>query len=127
MLNIICSFNIFPLYSSIYNLVCCLLSQYNHIFSRITVQDSLWAADTTIFLLFFKPLSDLKYLYFCNYFFAINISSKVRKLSYFTNEKCKFDIISNTGKVQSLFQLKDNIDHYRCVIYMKLFLSPKLY
>ena len=40
------------------------------------------------------------------------------KLSYFTNEKCKFDVVLNTRKVQLLFPLKDKVDHYSCVIYL---------
>ena len=36
----------------------------------------------------------------------------ISKLNYFTNEKCKFNVIWNTRKVQSLFPLKDS-----CVIY----------
>ena len=39
------------------------------------------------------------------------------KLNYFTNEKCKFDVVLNTRKVQLLFPLKDKVDHYSCVIY----------
>ena len=42
----------------------------------------------------------------------------ISKLNYFTNEKkCKFNVIWNTRKVQSLFPLKDKVDHYSCVIY----------
>ena len=39
------------------------------------------------------------------------------KLNYFTNEKCKFDVVLSTRKVQLLFPLKDKVDHYSCVIY----------
>ena len=39
------------------------------------------------------------------------------KLNYFTNEKCQFDVICNTRKVQSLFPSKDKVCHYSCVIY----------
>ena len=41
----------------------------------------------------------------------------ISKLNYFTNEKCKFNVVWNTRKVQSLFPLKDKVDHYSCVIY----------
>ena len=41
----------------------------------------------------------------------------ISKLNYFTNEKCKFNVVWNTRKVQSPFPLKDKIDHYSCVIY----------
>ena len=39
------------------------------------------------------------------------------KLNYFTNEKCKFNVVWNTSKVESLFPLKDKVNHYSCVIY----------
>ena len=39
------------------------------------------------------------------------------KLNYFTNEKCKFNVVWNTRKVESLFPLKDKVDHYSCAIY----------
>ena len=35
----------------------------------------------------------------------------------FTNKNCKFNVVLNTGKVHSLFPLKDKVDHYNCVIY----------
>ena len=41
----------------------------------------------------------------------------ISKLNYFTNEKCKFNVVWNTRKVQSLFPWKDKVDHYSCVIY----------
>ena len=41
----------------------------------------------------------------------------ISKLIYFTNEKCKFNVVWNTKKVQSLFLIKDKIDHYSCVIW----------
>ena len=41
----------------------------------------------------------------------------ISKLKYFTNEKCKFNVVWNIRKVQSLFPLKDKVDHYSCVIY----------
>ena len=39
------------------------------------------------------------------------------KLNCFTNEKGKFNVVWNTRKVQSLFALKDKVDHYNCAIY----------
>ena len=45
----------------------------------------------------------------------------ISKLNYFTNEKCKFNVVWNTRKVQSLFPLKDKVDHYSCVIYWGLY------
>ena len=41
----------------------------------------------------------------------------VSKLNYFTNEKCKFNVVLNTRKVQSLFSLKDKVSYYSCAIY----------
>ena len=41
----------------------------------------------------------------------------ISKLNHFTNGKCKVNIVWNTKKVQSLFPLKDKVDHYSCVIY----------
>ena len=42
----------------------------------------------------------------------------ISKLNYITNEKCNFNVVWNTKKVQSLlFSLKDKVDHYSCVIY----------
>ena len=40
----------------------------------------------------------------------------ISKLNCFTNEKCIFNVVWNTRKVQSLFPLKDKVDHYSCVI-----------
>ena len=41
----------------------------------------------------------------------------ISKLNYFTNEKCKFNVVWNTRKVQPPFPLKDKVDHYSCVNY----------
>ena len=43
----------------------------------------------------------------------------VSRLNYFTSEKCKFNVVWNTRKVQSLFPLKDKVNHYSCVIYRR--------
>ena len=45
------------------------------------------------------------------------VKTIVSKLNYFTSEKCKFNVVWNTRKVQSLFPLKDKVNHYSCVIY----------
>ena len=45
------------------------------------------------------------------------VKTFISKLNYFTNEKCKFDVVWNTRKMQPLFPLKDKVDHYSCVIY----------
>ena len=41
----------------------------------------------------------------------------ISKVNYFTNEKCLFNVVWKTRKEQSLFPLKDKVDHYSCVIY----------
>ena len=45
------------------------------------------------------------------------VKTFISKLNYFINEKCKFNAAWNTRKIQSLFPLKDKVDHYSCVIY----------
>ena len=40
-------------------------------------------------------------------------------LNYFTNEKHKFNVVWNKRKVQSLFPLKDKVNHYNCAIYQR--------
>ena len=45
------------------------------------------------------------------------VKTFISKLIYFTNEKCKFNVVWNARKVQSLFPLKDKAGHYSCVIY----------
>ena len=37
------------------------------------------------------------------------VKTFISKLNYFTNEKCKFDVVWNTRKVHSLFPLKDKV------------------
>ena len=41
----------------------------------------------------------------------------IKKLNYFTIEKCKFNVVWNTKKIQSLFPLKNKVHHCSCVIY----------
>ena len=41
----------------------------------------------------------------------------VSKLTYFTNEKGKFNVVWNTMEVQSLFPLKNKVKHNSCAIY----------
>ena len=43
--------------------------------------------------------------------------SLIKKLVIFTNNKCKFDVVWNTRNIRSLFQIKDNVKHYSCVVY----------
>ena len=43
--------------------------------------------------------------------------SLIKKLVTFTNNKCKFNIVCNTRKIRSLFQIKDNVKHYSGVIF----------
>ena len=45
----------------------------------------------------------------------------MKKLSYFTNNKCKVNVILNTRKIQSLFLVNDKVTHYSCVIYNENF------
>ena len=53
-------------------------------------------------------------------FFSSNksfLKTFVCKLNYFTNEKCKFNVLWDKIKVQSLFPLKDEGNHNSCAIY----------
>ena len=43
--------------------------------------------------------------------------SVIKKLVIFTNNKCKLNIVWNTTNIRSLFQIKDNLKHYSCVVY----------
>ena len=45
------------------------------------------------------------------------VKTIICKLNYFTNEKYKLNVVWNTRKLQSLFPLKDMVNHYSCVIY----------
>ena len=45
------------------------------------------------------------------------VKTFISKLNHFTTEKYKFNIVWNTRKVQSLFPLRDKVDHYSCIIY----------
>ena len=40
-----------------------------------------------------------------------------KKFVIFTNNKCKFNSVWNTGNIRSLFQIKDNVKHYSYVVY----------
>ena len=46
-----------------------------------------------------------------------SLKTFVSNLNYFTNEKCKFNVVWKTRKVQSVFPLKDKVNQYSCVIY----------
>ena len=53
---------------------------------------------------------------------VLRIKRKVHKKSYqklviLTNNKCKFSIVLNSRNIRSLFQIKDNVNHYSCVVY----------
>ena len=39
----------------------------------------------------------------------------MKKFVIFRNNKCKFKFVWNTRNVRSLFQIKDNVKHYRCI------------
>ena len=45
------------------------------------------------------------------------VKSFINKLRIFTNYKVEFNIAWNTGKIKSLFNNKDKVSHYSCVIY----------
>ena len=51
----------------------------------------------------------------------------IDKLNCFTKENCKFNVVWNTRKVQSLFPLKDKVNHYSCVIYRVEFFCDQKY
>ena len=41
----------------------------------------------------------------------------INKLEIFTNYRVKLSTVQNTGKIKSLFNDKDRVSHYSCVIY----------
>ena len=43
-----------------------------------------------------------------------------KNLVIFTNNKCKFNIVWNTRNIRSLFQIKDNVKQYSCIIFIYL-------
>ena len=43
--------------------------------------------------------------------------SLIKNPVIFTNNKCKFNIVWNTRTIRSLFQIKDSVKHYSCVVY----------
>ena len=43
--------------------------------------------------------------------------SLIKKLITFRNNKHKFNIVWNSRNIGSLFQVKDNVKHYSCIIY----------
>ena len=45
------------------------------------------------------------------------VKSFVNKLEIFTNCRVKFNIVWNTRKIKSLFNYKDKVSHYSCIIY----------
>ena len=45
------------------------------------------------------------------------VKSFINKLEIFTNYKVKFNIAWNTRKIKSLFNNKDKVIHYNCMIY----------
>ena len=40
----------------------------------------------------------------------------IKKLVIFTNNKCKFNIVWNTKNIGLLFQIKNKVQHYSCVV-----------
>ena len=51
----------------------------------------------------------------------------INKIVSFTSGKVKFNIVWNTLKIQSLFPLKDNVQHLSCVIYKGICLCEERY
>ena len=45
------------------------------------------------------------------------VKSSINKLEIFTNYSVKFNIVWNTRKIKSLFNYKDKVSHYSCIIY----------
>ena len=45
------------------------------------------------------------------------LKSFINKLEIFTNYRVKFNIVWNTQKIKSLFNYKDKVSHYSCIIY----------
>ena len=45
------------------------------------------------------------------------VKSFMNKLEIFTNYIVKFNIVWNTRKIKSLFNYKDKVSHYSCIIY----------
>ena len=41
----------------------------------------------------------------------------INKLEIFTNYRVKFNIVWNTRKIKALFNYKDKVSHYSCIIY----------
>ena len=51
----------------------------------------------------------------------------MKNLSNFLNDKCKFSVTWNTRKIQSLFQIKDIVKYYSCVIHKGICSSKQSY
>ena len=45
------------------------------------------------------------------------VKSFINKLEILTNYEVKFKIVWNTRKIKSLFNYKDKVSHYSCIIY----------
>ena len=45
------------------------------------------------------------------------VKSFINKLEIFTNYSVKFNTVWNTRKIKSLFNYKDKVSHYSCIIY----------
>ena len=45
------------------------------------------------------------------------VKSFIHKLEIFTNYSLKFNTVWNTQKIKSLFNYKDKVSHYSCIIY----------
>ena len=45
------------------------------------------------------------------------VKSFINRLEIFTNYSLKFNIVWNTQKIKSLFNYKDKVSHYSCIMY----------
>ena len=54
------------------------------------------------------------------------VKTFISKLNYFTNEICEFNVVWSTKKVQSLFPLKDKVNHYSLSFIGEIVLVTKI-
>ena len=55
-----------------------------------------------------------------------NYSKLSLKLAVFGKNKYKFNIVLNTRNIRWLFQIRDNVKHYNCIIYKDNFHVTKI-
>ena len=54
------------------------------------------------------------------------VKTFISKLNYFTNEICEFNVVWSAKKVQSLFPLKDKVNHYSLSFIGEIVLVTKI-